>query len=103
MAALLTAKALRAGYGAGDVLQGIDIAIATGEIAPAEASISAASALATLRGDEMVPVISVPLDLEMIHRGSACDVHDRPLRFGFGGKPVNRHGTASEARHVGAG
>lgn len=32
MAALLTAKALRAGYGAGDVLQGIDIEIATGEI-----------------------------------------------------------------------
>ncbi|MGE0007047.1 MAG: ABC transporter ATP-binding protein [Parvibaculaceae bacterium] len=32
MTALLTAKALRAGYGAGDVLQGIDIAIATGEI-----------------------------------------------------------------------
>jgi branched-chain amino acid transport system ATP-binding protein len=30
--ALLTAKALRAGYGAGDVLQGIDIEIATGEI-----------------------------------------------------------------------
>ena len=32
MAALLSAKALRAGYGAGDVLQGIDIEIATGEI-----------------------------------------------------------------------
>lgn len=32
MTALLTAKALRAGYGAGDVLQGIDIEIATGEI-----------------------------------------------------------------------
>ncbi|WP_119273841.1 ABC transporter ATP-binding protein [Phyllobacteriaceae bacterium SYSU D60010] len=32
VAALLTAKALRAGYGAGDVLQGIDIEIATGEI-----------------------------------------------------------------------
>jgi branched-chain amino acid transport system ATP-binding protein len=30
--ALLTAKALRAGYGAGDVLRGIDIEIATGEI-----------------------------------------------------------------------
>jgi urea ABC transporter ATP-binding protein UrtE len=30
--ALLQAKALRAGYGAGDVLQGIDIEIATGEI-----------------------------------------------------------------------
>jgi urea ABC transporter ATP-binding protein UrtE len=30
--ALLAAKALRAGYGAGDVLQGIDIEIATGEI-----------------------------------------------------------------------
>jgi branched-chain amino acid transport system ATP-binding protein len=103
VAALLTAKGLRAGYGAGDVLQGIDIEIATGEI------VAVLGRNGVGKSTLMKSLIGIlPLRSGEIHYGGrnlARDSADRRARQGIGYVPQGReifpHMTVEENLRMG--
>jgi urea ABC transporter ATP-binding protein UrtE len=103
VASLLTAKALRAGYGAGDVLQGIDIEIATGEIVAVlgRNGVGKSTLMRSLIG-------ILPLRSGEIHYGGrnlARDSADSRARQGIGYVPQGReifpHMTVEENLRMG--